>query len=177
MRRRGQAWAVGLLALLIAVSCNPLEGEQTKPGPPGSDASWSGSATYTGTEGGWLQTRIRDGGDVDLDVRVNLSPAEGTSKDRECFTDGAGGVSLGDDCGPGSDPWYECPFSTPSRAAWHDGESLGYRDMIWVEPGDWFDLRVGGSPNAVVFDLRVVDDDGQRVGDLEYVGGVGLPLC
>lgn len=157
-RRTTIATMVALAALVLLTACNPLPNQPTAVRFDGRTRS--GELTYTGDRSGWLEVAIVAAPVDDLSVNVF-----GRDETRPIVPAG-----------------MSCFFGTSEVEAWRDGTSLGYQRFERIGPGTTFKVQAQPGVEGLVFDARVVDDDGNPVGDLTHVfdgsfESVGGAIC
>ena len=140
--RAGCAAAVVALLVVALSACNPLVNQTTKgyegypPFIPASSSS--GRYDLVGTESGWLEVQVIDATSPEVWV-------SGGYRDPERST---------------------CWGSDRATQVWSGGASLGFQRLERVDPGVQFSVTVAGSADPIRFNLRVVDDAGEPVGDV-----------
>jgi hypothetical protein len=141
-RIRTSVVAIGALVLVLALSaCNPIVGQTTEGFegiPPYIPASsYSASFDFTSTASGWLEIQVTESANPAVSV-------SGQARYPELTT---------------------CPEFPPTWA-WVDGASTGFQRLGRVDPGAQVSVSAAGSSDPIRFNLRVVDDEGQPMGDL-----------
>lgn len=174
-----------VVATLVLSACNPLVGHTTQEGSGNQSATHSITYHLDEGPGGWLEVQLREGANHELEVSVHMP--NGLYESRPCVEDGPDGQDALTTCDPAlggvQPPLDWCDLNTPPRVAWTDGATTGFRRVAWVEPGERFTVRSIGSSEPVTVDVRVLDDHGSPVGELEpwLPGGgfdtIGGPIC
>ena len=158
--RAARAVVVAGVLMLALGACNPLVNQPTHShddwGPGSGTWSHSWKMDYDGTGSGWLEVQVIEA----IDPTVSVAG-------RYLYLDG-----------------HACGGELPSTATWADGASLGWVRLAWVDPSAHFQLWVPDSGEPIRFNVRVVDDAGAPVGDIEprvpspgQFEDVGWPIC